>query len=95
MAKRGWNIGLLGEAGAVLLALLDKGTPWFAKLLGVLVLAYLISPIDLVPDFIPVLGWIDDATIVPLGLWIASRFIPPDILDRARARFVRKSIGTK
>ena len=95
MAKRGWNIGLLGEAAAVLLALIDKRTPWFAKALGVLVLVYLISPIDIIPDFIPVLGWIDDATIVPLGLWIASRFIPPDVLDRARSRFARKSIGTK
>jgi uncharacterized membrane protein YkvA (DUF1232 family) len=95
MAKRGWNIGLLGEAGALLLALLDRRTPLFAKILGGGVLIYLISPIDIIPDFIPVVGWLDDLAIVPLGLWLASRFIPPDVLDHARQRFSRKNIRAK
>jgi uncharacterized membrane protein YkvA (DUF1232 family) len=85
--KKGWNIGLLGEALAILLAMLDKRTPLFAKLLSGLVLLYLISPVDFVPDFLPFLGWLDDLAIVPLGLWLASRFIPDDVLNDARARF--------
>jgi uncharacterized membrane protein YkvA (DUF1232 family) len=93
MAKRSWNIGLFGEALALVVAVFDRRTPWYAKALTVFVLAYLISPIDLIPDFIPVAGWLDDATIVPLGLWLASRLVPPNVMDNARARFARKKTG--
>lgn len=91
--KRGWDIGLLGEALAVIAALFDKRTPLFAKLLGFGVLAYLFSPFDF--DWIPFIGWIDDAMIVPLGLWLASRFIPDDVMDHARARFSRNKAGAE
>jgi uncharacterized membrane protein YkvA (DUF1232 family) len=93
MAKRGWNIGFFGEAAAIAIALFDKRTPWFAKLLSGLVLLYLLSPIDFVPDFLPVLGWLDDLAIVPFGLWLASRFIHADVMDHARQRFARKKTG--
>jgi uncharacterized membrane protein YkvA (DUF1232 family) len=59
-------------------------TPWTAKALAVLVVAYAFSPIDLVPDFIPMLGYLDDLIIVPLGIYIALRLIPPHVLDDAR-----------
>lgn len=75
------RIGDLGhrlavEAHAAWLAARDPRTPWPARLLAVAVAAYALSPIDLVPDFIPVLGWIDDLLIVPLGLWAVRRMIP-------------------
>ena len=54
----------------------DKRTPWYAKLIALLVAGYAISPIDLIPDFIPVLGYLDDVIIVPLGIMLAVRLIP-------------------
>ena len=75
------RIGDLGhrlavEAHAAWLAARDSRTPWPARLLAVAVAAYALSPIDLIPDFVPVLGWLDDLLIVPLGLWIVRRMIP-------------------
>jgi uncharacterized membrane protein YkvA (DUF1232 family) len=59
-------------------------TPWSAKLLAALVVAYAFSPIDLIPDFIPVLGYLDDLLIVPLGVYLALRLIPPHVVASAR-----------
>ncbi len=75
------RIGDLGhrlavEAHAAWLAARDPRVPWLARLLAIAVAAYALSPIDLVPDFIPVLGWLDDLLIVPLGLWVVRRLIP-------------------
>ena len=61
---------------AVFLALKRRETPWLAKLLAGLTIGYALSPIDLIPDFIPVLGWLDDLIIVPLGLILVRRLIP-------------------
>ena len=74
------------ETVAVYLAIRDPRTPWIAKLVGGLVVAYAASPIDLVPDFLPVLGLLDDLLIVPAGLWLTVRLIPDEILEQARAR---------
>lgn len=75
------RIGELGhrlavEAHAAWLAARDPRVPWSARLLAVAVAAYALSPIDLIPDFIPLLGWLDDLIIVPLGLWLVRRLIP-------------------
>jgi uncharacterized membrane protein YkvA (DUF1232 family) len=75
------RIGDLGhrlavEAHAAWLAARDPRVPWPARLLAIAVAAYALSPIDLIPDFIPVLGWLDDLVIVPLGLWVVRRLIP-------------------
>ena len=59
-------------------------TPWSAKLVAALVGAYAFSPIDLIPDFVPVLGYLDDLIIVPLGVYLAIRLIPPHVLAVAR-----------
>ena len=59
--------------------------PWHAKAVALFVTAYAFSPIDLIPDFVPVLGFLDDLIIVPIGLWLAIRLIPPDILEEHRA----------
>jgi len=59
-------------------------TPWAAKAVIVLVVAYAFSPIDLIPDFIPVLGYVDDLILVPLGIYLAMRLTPPHVLEQAR-----------
>ena len=74
------HIGDLGhrlavEAHAAWLAARDPRVPWPARLLAIAVAAYALSPIDLIPDFIPILGWLDDLLIVPLGLWVVRRLI--------------------
>ena len=71
---------------ALYLALRDPRTPLLAKVLGGAVIAYAISPIDLVPDFIPVLGLLDDIVLVPLGIVLVRRLIPPAVLEDARVR---------
>ena len=68
------------EVLAVYLAAKDPRTPWYAKGLILLVVAYALSPLDLIPDFVPVLGYLDDLVIVPGGIWLAIRMIPPEVL---------------
>jgi len=70
---------------AVYLAARDPRVPWHAKAVALFVTAYAFSPIDLIPDFVPILGYLDDLVIVPIGLWLAIRLIPPDILEEHRA----------
>ena len=64
----------------------DARTPWPVRLLALAVAAYALSPIDLIPDFIPVLGLLDDLVIVPLGLALVVRWTPPEVLAAARER---------
>lgn len=73
------------EAHAAWLAARDPRCPWPARLVGFAVAAYALSPIDLIPDFVPVLGLVDDALIVPAGLWLFRRLLPPGLLDEHRA----------
>ncbi len=80
------------EVYAVYLAARDPRTPWYAKALIFLVVAYALSPIDLIPDFIPVLGYLDDLLIVPGGIWLAIRLIPPEALTDARAMAAAPSV---
>ncbi len=74
------------QVHALLLAYRDPRTPWYAKALAALVVAYAVSPIDLIPDFIPVLGQLDDLLLVPLGIALAVRLIPREVLADCRAR---------
>ena len=75
---------LKNEAFAVYLAAKDPRTPWYAKALIFFVVAHTFSPIDLIPDFIPILGYLDDLIITPGGLWLAVKMIPPEVLEEAR-----------
>src|SRR5215211_735254 len=88
---------LKNEAFAVYLATKDPRTPWYAKALVFFVVAHTFSPIDLIPDFIPVLGFLDDLIITPGGLWLAVRMIPAEVLAEARAtaasQDVDRSVG--
>jgi len=77
---------LKNEAFAVYLAAKDPRTPWYAKALIFFVVAHTFSPIDLIPDFIPILGYLDDLIITPLGLALAIRLIPAEVLAEARAK---------
>ena len=73
------------EAHAVWLVARDPRTPLAARLLCLAIAAYALSPIDLIPDFIPVLGVLDDALLIPAGLWLVGRLLPPGLMDAHRA----------
>jgi uncharacterized membrane protein YkvA (DUF1232 family) len=85
------------EAYAIYIAARDPRTPWYVRGLIFFVVAHTFSPIDLIPDFIPVLGYLDDLIITPGGIWLAVRLIPPEVLEEARAaaasRDVDRSVG--
>ncbi len=78
------------ETYALYLAYKDTRTPWYAKALAAFVVAHTFSPIDLIPDFIPILGYLDDLIIAPLGSALALRLIPPDVMAECRARAVER-----
>jgi uncharacterized membrane protein YkvA (DUF1232 family) len=77
---------LKAETLALALAATDRRTPWLARLLVLAAVAYALSPIDLIPDFIPVLGWLDDLVLLPLLITMAVKLIPPPVLAEARTR---------
>lgn len=86
-----WNLKkrvrlLKQDIHALYLAGRDARVPWYAKLVVAVVAAYAVSPIDLIPDFIPVIGYLDDLVLLPLGIWLAIRLIPADILADCRER---------
>ncbi|MCS7061085.1 MAG: DUF1232 domain-containing protein [Anaerolineae bacterium] len=74
------------ETYALYLAYRDPRTPWFARVVAALVVAYAFSPIDLIPDVIPVLGYMDDLIVIPLGVTFALRLIPDSVLRDSRAQ---------
>ncbi len=73
------------NAHAIWLAARDRRTPWYARAFGMLIAAYALSPIDLIPDFIPVLGLLDDALLIPLGVWLFLKMLPPALFEEHRA----------
>ena len=81
-----WARNLKRDSHAVYLASRDPRVPWYAKILAVAVAAYALSPIDLIPDFIPVIGYLDDLVIVPLGIWLVVSLIPGDVMAECRAK---------
>lgn len=81
-----WARLLKRDVVALWLAARDPAVPWYAKAVAGAVAAYALSPVDLIPDFIPVIGYLDDLIIVPLGILLAVRLIPPEIMERLRAK---------
>ncbi|MGE5391597.1 MAG: YkvA family protein [Deltaproteobacteria bacterium] len=81
-----WAGRLKAEIYALYLACRDPRTPWYAKGFAALIVAYALSPIDLIPDFIPVLGYLDDLILIPAGLWLAIRMIPAEVMQESRVR---------
>jgi uncharacterized membrane protein YkvA (DUF1232 family) len=78
--------GFERELYALYFAIKDERTPWYAKAAAFCVVAYALSPVDLIPDAIPVLGYLDDLIVVPLGIMIVRRLIPPMVLAECRER---------
>ena len=83
------------EALALYVCTRDPRVHWFPKALIWLVVMYVLSPIDIIPDFIPYIGYLDDMLIVPLGTWIALKMVPATVMDEARrtARLVKIKEG--
>ncbi len=77
---------LRSETYALYLAYRDPRTPWYARLFAAAVVGYAFSPIDLVPDFVPVLGYLDDLVLVPLGVLLALKMIPPEVWAESREK---------
>jgi uncharacterized membrane protein YkvA (DUF1232 family) len=74
------------ELYALMLAYKDRRTPWYARVFVVCLLSYAFSPLDLIPDFIPVLGLLDDLILLPLGIMLAIKMIPPVVLQESRVQ---------
>ncbi|MEA5594072.1 YkvA family protein [Rivularia sp. UHCC 0363] len=74
------------ETSALYYASKDPRTPWYAKFLAICVVAYLLSPIDLIPDVIPILGYLDDLVLIPLGIFLLLKLIPKTVMDESRQK---------
>ncbi|MEJ7931036.1 YkvA family protein [Ramlibacter sp. AN1015] len=83
---RQWAARIKRDGVTLWFALRHPDTPWPAKALAFLVVAYALSPIDLIPDMIPVLGYVDDVLLLPVLIWLAVRLVPPLVLTQCRAR---------
>jgi uncharacterized membrane protein YkvA (DUF1232 family) len=88
---KGWAHRMKSEVHALYLAYRDPRTPLHARLFAALVVAYAFSPIDLIPDAIPILGHLDDVILVPLGVALAVRMIPPQVLAECRKKAGERS----
>lgn len=86
---------LKNEAFAVYIAAKDPRTPWYTKALIFFVVAHTFSPIDLIPDFIPILGVLDDLIITPLGIALAVYLIPPEVLEEARRTVATQGVESR
>jgi uncharacterized membrane protein YkvA (DUF1232 family) len=86
---------LKSEAYALYLASKHPKTPWYAKAFAVFVVGYALSPIDLIPDFIPVVGYLDDLIIVPVGITLLLKMIPKEVLEECRGKAHSQSISKK
>lgn len=98
MSKESWKEKtrqLKTEVHALYLAFRDPRVPWYARVLMAFIIGYAVCPIDLVPDFIPVLGQIDDLIIVPVGISIVLRMIPKSVMEECRQRAREEPIRTR
>ncbi len=85
-ATRTWARRIKRDALTLWFARSHPATPWYAKALGAFVVAYALSPIDLIPDFIPVLGYVDDVILLPGLIWLAVRLLPQEVLTASRLK---------
>ncbi len=86
---REWARTVKRDVHALYLAGRDPRTPWHVKAFALSIAAYALSPIDLIPDFIPVVGYLDDAIILPLAIMLAVRLVPPDVMAECRTAATR------
>jgi len=83
---KAWARNLKRDGYAIYLVSRDPRVPWYAKVVAVAVAAYALSPIDLIPDFVPIVGYLDDLVILPLGIWLVLSLIPQEIMVEYGAR---------
>ncbi|QFZ84916.1 DUF1232 domain-containing protein [Variovorax paradoxus] len=86
MNLRDWARRIKRDAVTLWFACRDPATPWLPKALCWFTVAYALSPIDLIPDFIPVLGYLDDVLLLPALIWLAVRLLPAEVIVRSRER---------
>lgn len=86
---REWAGSIRRDVHALSLAARDPRTPWYAKVFAVAIAAYALSPIDLIPDFIPVLGYLDEVILLPPAILLAIRLVPPEVMAEHRAVAMR------
>lgn len=86
---------LKAETFALYLAARHPATPWYAKLLVAAIVAYAFSPIDLIPDFIPVVGYLDDLVLIPIGIALAIKLVPPPVLAECRIQAQEEMVNGK
>jgi uncharacterized membrane protein YkvA (DUF1232 family) len=79
-----WSRNVRRDIYAVALIARDRRVPWYTKTLALLVAGYALSPLDVIPDFIPVIGFVDDVILVPLGILAVIKLVPPEILREHR-----------
>ncbi len=79
-----WARSIRREVHALYLAARDPSTPWYARAFALATAAYALSPIDLIPDFIPVLGYLDEVVLLPLAIALAIRLVPPEVMAESR-----------
>ncbi|TAN30950.1 MAG: DUF1232 domain-containing protein [Castellaniella sp.] len=83
---KAWAQALKRDVMTLWFVLKHPDTPWYARALAAIITAYALSPIDLIPDFIPVIGYLDDLIIVPAGVWLLLRIVPAQVLADSRAQ---------
>ncbi|MBZ9861665.1 YkvA family protein [Mesorhizobium sp. CA12] len=85
-----WARGIKRDVMALWIAARDPRVPWYAKATAGAVAAYALSPVDLIPDFIPIIGYLDDLVIVPVGIMLAVKLVPADLMQEFREEAVRR-----
>lgn len=86
---RAWSRGLKRDVIALYFAIKHPRTPWYARVVAVIVVGYALSPIDLIPDFVPVIGYLDDMILVPLGIALLIKLMPDDVLHECRQEAIQ------
>lgn len=81
-----WARQLESEGMALWFSCRHPGMPWLPKIFALLVVGYFLSPIDLIPDFIPVIGYLDDLILVPIGIYLTLKLVPQQVIEESRAR---------
>ncbi len=90
---KNWSNRMVHQTIALYFAYRDPRTPWYARWFAAYVFVRTVNPIDLIPDFIPVIGYLDDLILTPLGIWLAIKIIPKDVLEESRLKANEISIS--
>ncbi|MER9304295.1 YkvA family protein [Mesorhizobium sp. M0496] len=94
-ALKSWARGIKRDVVALWIAARDPRVPWYAKAAAGAVAAHALSLIDLIPDFIPIIGYLDDLVIVPIGILLAVRLVPPELMEEFRQEAIRRESRPK